>query len=114
MKNRNLKTYTAQLPQKSQLPLILDVVNGLQFLHGLGVVHSDLKGQNILISVKGRCLITNFVLEEILENKKPMKEFDIWSLGCLFYEMLSWKSSYYQCKLEAQIINALNNKELLK
>ncbi|KXN92515.1 Cyclin-dependent kinase 2 [Leucoagaricus sp. SymC.cos] len=114
MKNGNLKTYAAWLPQKSWLPLILDVIN-----------------------VEGRCLITDFgtshinmataatgklssmtlcftVPEAILGNKKPTKEFDIWSLGCLFYETLSRKSPYYQYKLEAQIINALNNKELPK
>ncbi|KXN84852.1 Cell division control protein 15 [Leucoagaricus sp. SymC.cos] len=137
MKNGNLKTYAARLPQKSRLPLILDVVNGLQYLHGLGVVHGDLKGQNVLISVEGRCLITDFgtshintataasgklssttlcftAPKAILGNKKPTKEFDIWSLGCLFYETLLRKSPYYQYKLEAQIINALNNKELPK
>ncbi|KXN84856.1 Cytokinesis protein sepH [Leucoagaricus sp. SymC.cos] len=137
MKNGNLKTYAARLPQKFRLPLILDVVNGLQYLHGLGVVHGDLKGQNVLISVEGRCLITDFgtshintataasgklssttlcftAPKAILGNKKPTKEFDIWSLGCLFYETLSRKSPYYQYKLEAQIINALNNKELPK
>ncbi|KXN92522.1 Alpha-xylosidase [Leucoagaricus sp. SymC.cos] len=137
MKNGNLKTYAAQRPQKSRLPLILDVINGLQYLHGLGVVHGDLKRQNVLISVKGHSLITNFgtshintataasgklssttlyftTPKAILGNKKPTKEFDIWSLGCLFYETLSRKSPYYQYKLEAQIINALNNKELPK
>ncbi|KXN81902.1 Mitogen-activated protein kinase kinase kinase YODA [Leucoagaricus sp. SymC.cos] len=116
---------------------ILDVVNGLQYLHGLGIVHGDLKGQNVLISAEGRGLITDFgtshvntatafsgklssttlcftAPEAILGDKKPTKEFDIWSLGCLFYETLSRKSPYYQYSSEVQIFAALSRKELPK
>ncbi|KXN83999.1 Cytokinesis protein sepH [Leucoagaricus sp. SymC.cos] len=134
MKNGNLQAYARRLPQKSRLPLISDVVNGLHYLHELGVVHGDLKGQNILISDEGRGLITDFgaahittataasgslsattlrfsAPEMILGSKKPSKEFDIWSVGCLFYEILSRKAPYYEYKLEVQIIAALSRKE---
>ncbi|KXN87979.1 hypothetical protein AN958_07854 [Leucoagaricus sp. SymC.cos] len=43
MKIRKLRVYAAKIPQKSRLPLISDVANGLQYLHALGVVHGDLK-----------------------------------------------------------------------
>ncbi|KXN87507.1 hypothetical protein AN958_08744 [Leucoagaricus sp. SymC.cos] len=42
------------------LDQISDVVNGLQYLHALGVVHGDLKEENVLISDKDRGLITDF------------------------------------------------------
>ncbi|KXN84892.1 Cytokinesis protein sepH [Leucoagaricus sp. SymC.cos] len=134
MKNGNLHDYSPNLPQKSRLPLIADVVNGLHYLHDLGVVHGDLKGQNILISDEGRGLITDFgsshittativssslsattlrfaAPEMILGNKKPSKEFDIWSVGCLCYAVLSRKLPYHECKMEVQIIAALSRKE---
>ncbi|KXN84000.1 Serine/threonine-protein kinase HT1 [Leucoagaricus sp. SymC.cos] len=134
MKNGNLHDYAPRLPQKSRLPLISDVVSGLYYLHDLGVVHGDLKGQNILISDEGRGLITDFgaahittataasgslsattlrfsAPEMILGNKKPSKEFDIWSVGCLFYEVLSRKVPYHEYKMEVQIIAALSRKE---
>ncbi|KXN89682.1 Mitogen-activated protein kinase kinase kinase 5 [Leucoagaricus sp. SymC.cos] len=137
MKSGNLKNYAARLPQKSRLPLISDVVNGLQYLHDLGVVHGDLKGENVLISDEGRGLITDFgtshintasaatgslssttlrfsAPETVLGNKKPTKEFDIWSLGCLFYAILSRKPPFYQYQLEVQIIAALTRKEVPK
>ncbi|KXN85808.1 hypothetical protein AN958_10815 [Leucoagaricus sp. SymC.cos] len=137
MKNGNLKTHAARLPQKSRLPLISDVVSGLQYLHDLGVVHGDLKGENILISDEGRGLITDFgtshintasaatgslssttlrfsAPETVLGNKKPTKEFDIWSLGCVFYAILSRKPPFYQYKMEVQIIAALTRKEVPK
>ncbi|KXN81648.1 hypothetical protein AN958_04070 [Leucoagaricus sp. SymC.cos] len=152
MQNGNMKDYAARLPQNSRLPLMLDVINGLQYLHGLGIVHGDLKGQNVLISVQGRGLITDFgtshintatafsgklstttlcftAPEAISGNKKATREFDIWSLGCLFYEVqllpfLSWVSSqfesfqtlsrkppYYQYSSDIQIFAALSRKE---
>ncbi|KXN89008.1 Ribosomal protein S6 kinase alpha-5 [Leucoagaricus sp. SymC.cos] len=134
MKNGNLHDYAPSLPQKSRLPLISDVVHGLHYLHELGIVHGDLKGQNVLISDEGHCLITDFgashittataasgslsattlrfsAPEMILGNKKPSKEFDIWSVGCLFYEVLSRKAPYHEYKSEVQIMAALSRKE---
>ncbi|KXN89683.1 Tyrosine-protein kinase CSK [Leucoagaricus sp. SymC.cos] len=119
------------------LDQISDVVNGLHYLHGLGIVHGDLKGENVLISDNGHGLITNFSTshintataatgslssttlhfsapETVLRNRKPMKEFDIWSLGCLFYAILSRKAPYYQYQMEVQIIAALTRKEVPK
>ncbi|KXN84539.1 Cytokinesis protein sepH [Leucoagaricus sp. SymC.cos] len=113
---------------------ISDVVHGLHYLHELGIVHGDLKGQNILISNKGCGLITDFgtshittataasgslsattlhflAPEMILGNKKPSKEFDIWLVGCLFYEVLSHKAPYHEYKSEVQIMVALSHKE---
>ncbi|KXN85983.1 Ribosomal protein S6 kinase alpha-5 [Leucoagaricus sp. SymC.cos] len=134
MKNGNLRDYAPRLSQKSRLPLISDVVHGLHYLHELGVVHGDLKGQNILISDEGRGLITDFgashittataasgtlsattlrftAPEMLLGDKKPSKEFDIWSVGCLFYEVLSRKEPYYEYKYEVQIVAALSRKQ---
>ncbi|KXN90938.1 Cell division control protein 15 [Leucoagaricus sp. SymC.cos] len=137
MKNGNLKGYADRLPQRSRLPLILDVVKGMQYLHDLGVVHGDLKGENVLISDAKRGLLTDFgtshvttttvtsselssttlcftAPEAFLGNKKPTKEYDIWSLGCLFYQVLSRKSPYYQYQTDVQIQAALTRKELPK
>ncbi|KXN89686.1 Tyrosine-protein kinase CSK [Leucoagaricus sp. SymC.cos] len=118
-------------------PTISNVVNGLHYLHGLGIVHGDLKGENVLISDDGHGLITDFgtshinmataatgslsstmlhfsAPEMVLGNRKPTKEFDIWSLGCLFYAILSRKAPYYQYQMKVQIIAALTRKEVPK
>ncbi|KAJ3570473.1 hypothetical protein NP233_g4376 [Leucocoprinus birnbaumii] len=63
MRNGNLNTYARRLSPRSRLALvitILDVANGLQHLHEFGIIHGDLKGENVLISNEGRCLITDF------------------------------------------------------
>ncbi|KXN84543.1 hypothetical protein AN958_12354 [Leucoagaricus sp. SymC.cos] len=86
MKNGNLRDYAPRLSQKSRLPLISDIVHGLHYLHELAP-------------------------EMLLGDKKPSKEFDIWSVGCLFYEVLSRKEPYYEYKYEVQIVAALSRKQ---
>ncbi|KAF5361872.1 hypothetical protein D9756_002598 [Leucocoprinus leucothites] len=138
MKNGNLREYAPSLAQKSRLPLMLDVANGLGYLHVLGIVHSDLKGENVLISNEGRCLITDFgstqittatltvtasvvpttlrfaAPEAVLNSGPPTKESDIWSFGCLCYEVLSRQVPYHQYSRDIQISAALARKELPK
>ncbi|KAF5361836.1 hypothetical protein D9756_002616 [Leucocoprinus leucothites] len=136
MKNRNLQDYAPRLAQKARLPLISDVINGLQYLHGLGIVHSDLKGQNVLISNEGRGLITDFGASHIMtataaatgsfvftlrfsapevilggRRWQPTKECDIWSFGCLCYEVLSRRVPYHEYNLDIQITAALARKQ---
>ncbi|KAF5361837.1 hypothetical protein D9756_002615 [Leucocoprinus leucothites] len=136
MKNGNLRDYAPRLSQKSRLPLILDIIKGLGYLHGLGIIHSDLKGENVLISNEGRALITDFgstqittatvtlsasvvpttlrfaAPEAVLSSGSPTKEADIWSFGCLCYEVLSQQVPYYQYSRDIQISAALARKEL--
>ncbi|KAJ3574734.1 hypothetical protein NP233_g1566 [Leucocoprinus birnbaumii] len=135
MKNGNLHDYAPRLAQKSRLLLISDVINGLLFLHALGIIHGDLKGENVLISNEGRCLITDFgttqvvtatvtasaslvpttlrfaAPEVVLTTGPPTKERDIWSFGCLCYEVLSRLLPYYQYAQIIQVSAALARKE---
>ncbi|KXN91573.1 Serine/threonine-protein kinase sepA [Leucoagaricus sp. SymC.cos] len=53
------------LPTEEGKNIILDVVKGLCYLHQQGVVHSDLKGSNVLISDEERALIMDFGISHI-------------------------------------------------
>ncbi|KAJ3558633.1 hypothetical protein NP233_g11469 [Leucocoprinus birnbaumii] len=138
MKNGNLHDYAPRLPQISRIPLILDVINGLGYLHICGIVHSDLKGQNVLISDEGRGLLTDFGASHIItataapttstisktfrfaapelveDGAQPSKTSDVWAFGCLCYQVLSRKSPYYQYSRDFQVVAALSRKEPLK
>ncbi|KAJ7740618.1 kinase-like domain-containing protein [Mycena metata] len=50
------------------LSLILDVALGLEHLHDTGVVHSDLKGDNIFVTPSGRACIADFGLSSIITS----------------------------------------------
>ncbi|KAF9442430.1 kinase-like protein, partial [Macrolepiota fuliginosa MF-IS2] len=65
MENGNLCDYLESHPYSNHSLLVSDVVHGLSYLHQRGVVHGDLKGQNILISGDGRAMIADFGISHV-------------------------------------------------
>lgn len=95
------------------------VLEGLRYLHSNGILHRDLKADNLLLEIDGTCKISDFgiskksqdiysnnaemsmqgtvfwmapeVIHSIVENKKQgySAKVDIWSLGCVVLEMFA-------------------------
>ncbi|BGP67636.1 mitogen-activated protein kinase kinase kinase [Rhodotorula toruloides] len=93
----------------------LQILDGLEYLHGLGILHRDMKADNILTDQDGMCKISDFgtskksgdiyqnnenmsmqdsifwMAPEVIHNNKQgySAKADIWSLGCICIEMLA-------------------------
>jgi serine/threonine-protein kinase len=96
--------------------LIIIVCNGLEYIHQHGIVHADMKPENILISSTGVVKIADFGLSqaesffrlgrdklrgtkkymapEQLTRKKTDVRTDIYSLGITSYELFTGQSPY--------------------
>lgn len=99
------------------------VLVGLCYLHGMDIIHRDIKGANILIDIKGTAKISDFGISKKVEQgeegdeQKPnrraslqgsvywmapevvkqttyTKKADIWSVGCLIVEMFTGRHPY--------------------
>ncbi|KAJ8083254.1 hypothetical protein PM082_009126 [Marasmius tenuissimus] len=96
--------------------LVFDIASGLAHLHSQEIVHSDLKGVNILITSSLRACIADFGLSRITDKKglrittsatrpvgtarwlapellvgsgRPSKESDVYSYACVCYEVFT-------------------------
>ncbi|KAF7983089.1 hypothetical protein HWV62_24015 [Athelia sp. TMB] len=63
MKNGNLANYLSSIaPETNCVQMMLDIAQGLAYLHSQGVVHADVKCANILVSDARRACLADFGL----------------------------------------------------
>jgi len=113
--------------------LTLDVCNGLDYIHHHGIVHADMKPENILISLTGAIKIADFGLSkadslfqfsrdklrgtkrymapEQLTRKKVDPRTDIYSLGVTCYELFTGESPYTG-KSADEVIHEIVNRRI--
>jgi serine/threonine protein kinase len=124
-----LNTYGAMAP--SQVKTLLEqVANGIGYAHEHDIIHRDLKPGNILIDNKGIARVADFgfakalsgnsmsmsvsggmlgtpayMAPEVWEGKPATPASDIYSLGCIAYEILSG-NQLFDGETPAQIMHA--------
>jgi 3-phosphoinositide dependent protein kinase-1 len=94
-----------------------ELLNALEYMHGVGVVHRDLKPENILLDELGHIKLIDFgssrrlsgegdadaprfvgtaqyVSPEVLNDEDAAPPADMWALGCIVFQLLSGSSPF--------------------
>lgn len=73
IEGRPLHEHVAALGWRPTLALFIDVAEGLAAIHAAGVVHGDLKPDNVIVDETGRAVIVDFGLSIGLDgNRRPV------------------------------------------
>src|SRR5712692_10334760 len=136
IEGRDLKSvleHRTKLPPEEAVPIFEQICRGLEAAHTEGVVHRDLKPQNIMVDGQGRVWVMDFGLARSLElvgmtrtgalmgtpdymspeqarAEKVDARSDLFSLGIIFYEILTGVLPFQADTLMATLLKRVQEK----
>ena len=121
-----------QFEENTIWSILIQILEGLNYLHKSSVIHRDLKSANIFLTKKGIVKIGDlnvskiakkdlavtqtgtpyYAAPEVWDNEKYNNKCDIWSVGCILYEMATLHVPFRGTSIQQLYKNIMKGKYL--
>ncbi|KAG8777304.1 hypothetical protein FRC12_000438 [Ceratobasidium sp. 428] len=138
MDNGNVRDYVNKQPGADRFNLCTQIACGLAYLHSVGIVHSDVKGDNVLVSDSGVPMLGGFsssipkesairfpkmedkmysslrwAAPEILRGESTVSMVaDVYAFGMVILEVFTGKVPYNNLKHEVSVVSIIMRNEI--
>lgn len=112
---KNAKQRGVFLDEGQIMAWFVQVCLAVQYCHSLGIIHRDLKSQNIFLTKSGNCRLGDFgiarvlgtenfastmigtpysMAPEVIQQYPYGAKSDVWALGCVLYELCALRNPF--------------------
>jgi serine/threonine protein kinase len=130
----NLIKKRSKLSESISKFLFKQLLDALKYMHTQGIIHRDVKLDNILIDINNTIKICDFGLSkiaeedalynticgspiympyEMLSNQEYNYKVDIWALGIVLYELLYLSHPFFECKSLSDIVYTKSSNKII-
>uniref|UniRef100_A0A7R9Z4D4 non-specific serine/threonine protein kinase n=1 Tax=Chlamydomonas euryale TaxID=1486919 RepID=A0A7R9Z4D4_9CHLO len=129
-----LRSRKSPLLEGQILELLTQILMALQYMHGKGILHRDLKTANIFLTKDGSIKLGDFGISRSLSSSLDLAQTiigtpyymspevmssqpydfksDMWSLGCCLYEMMTLKHAFDATDLTSLVLKVMRGEHL--
>ncbi|KAH7322150.1 kinase-like domain-containing protein [Rhizoctonia solani] len=112
MSKGTLPQYLSANPSADRRRLSIQICEGLSYIHEAGIIHGDLKGENVLVDDDNNAVLAILAYtvrwsapELVIANGcQHTKDSDVFALGMTIYEVLTGKVPYHEIKELAPVM----------